>query len=147
MDLVLAQHARELGKRVVTLETVAFQRSLLAELMSAGGHGPDEISAMLVEDSDEIIELVDAYRSGSVDEITKLSRPDDARMQEILLDARNRRWVQALGPALAKGGVFAAVGVGHAPGPMGLVELFSQRGYRLQQYPAASIDYATPGAS
>ncbi len=67
-------------------------------------------------------------------------------MQELLLDARNRRWDKALGPALAKGGVFAAVGVGHAPGPAGLVELFSQRGYRLQQYGEPGR-YATPGAS
>ncbi len=78
--------------------------------------------------------LVSAYRSGDLEQIAEVSQLQDERIQELLLDRRNQRWVRDLEPLMRKGGVFAAVGVGHAPGPQGLVELFSQRGYSLQQY-------------
>lgn len=132
MDLVLARHAHEIGKPVATLETVEFQLSLLNEL--AGADAREEFSAMLAEDPQAMASLVAAYRSGSIEQIAEVSQAQDARTQELLLDTRNRRWVEDLEPLMRRGGVFAAVGVGHAPGPQGLLELFGQRGYRLQQY-------------
>ena len=106
--------------------------SLLNELAGAGAR--EEFSAMLAEDPQALASLVTAYRSGSIEQIAEVSQAQDARTQEVLLDSRNRRWVQHLEPLMQRGGVFAAVGVGHAPGPLGLLELFSQRGYRPQQY-------------
>ncbi len=134
MDLALARHAAELGTPVAELETFAFQRDLLSQI--AGSCAPEEFAALLAEDGQEMAPLLAAYRSGDLDQIARVSQPDDPRVQELLLDARNRRWVNRLDPALRRGGVFAAVGVGHAPGPQGLLRLLSARGYRLQQYRA-----------
>jgi uncharacterized protein YbaP (TraB family) len=38
-----------------------------------------------------------------------------------------------LGGALHRGGAFIAVGVGHCPGPDGLLDLIRQRGYTVQR--------------
>jgi len=132
MDLVLARHAREIGKPVATLETVEFQMSLLTEIAGTGAR--EEFSAMLADDPQAMASLVSAYRSGSIEQIAEVSQLQDARIQELLLDRRNQQWARDLEPLLRRGGVFAAVGVGHVPGPQGLVELFTQRGYQLRQY-------------
>jgi uncharacterized protein YbaP (TraB family) len=129
MDLSLAQHARDIGKPVATLESMAFQLSLLAQVGSA-----EELVAMLAEDPGAIEPLIAAYRSGDLEQIATLTQLEDARTQELLLDSRNRRWVHKLTPALKRGGVFTAVGVGHAPGEQGLLQLLRAQGYTLRQY-------------
>ena len=96
----------------------------------------EELVAMLAEDPGAIEPLIAAYRSGDLEQIATLTQLEDARTQELLLDSRNRRWVHKLTPALKRGGVFAAVGVGHAPGAQGLLQLLSKRGYTLRQYGA-----------
>lgn len=46
-----------------------------------------------------------------------------------LLDARNERFLERVGPELETGGVFLAVGAAHLPGQNGLVAMLRDRGY------------------
>tara|TARA_R110002096_G_scaffold436057_1_gene666542 strand:- start:178 stop:867 length:690 start_codon:yes stop_codon:yes gene_type:complete len=130
MDLDLAQHAHRNGSRVLTLETLQFQMDLLSKLGN-----PEEIAAVLgdASDSSEIREIADAYRTGDLEALVSATGPAEPEMQEILLDARNRRWVQKLAPVLSRGGAFVAVGAGHMAGPEGLLALLDARGFSVQR--------------
>ncbi|HEY0111197.1 MAG TPA: TraB/GumN family protein, partial [Fibrella sp.] len=46
-----------------------------------------------------------------------------------LIDERNLRWINQLRPVMAERSTFIAVGVGHLPGPNGLLNLFRKAGY------------------
>lgn len=54
------------------------------------------------------------------------------RLMDRLLDKRNIRMAERLGPLLKKGSVFVAVGVLHLPGEQGLIKLLKDKGYQLK---------------
>ncbi|MGF1445387.1 MAG: TraB/GumN family protein [Pikeienuella sp.] len=61
---------------------------------------------------------------------------EDARagaqaLSRALIATRNHNWLGALVPELRRGGVFAAFGALHLPGPDGLVELLRARGFEV----------------
>jgi hypothetical protein len=58
-----------------------------------------------------------------------------ARMEEVLMKARNRAWIPVLTEAAAQGPVFAAFGALHLSGEEGVLNLLQQEGYRLEQLP------------
>lgn len=49
-----------------------------------------------------------------------------------LIDNRNLRWVSQLRSLMAERSTFIAVGVGHLPGPKGLLNLLREAGYVVQ---------------
>ena len=128
MDLELANYAYDSGRTINTLESIAFQRSLLEEVGSA-----EELAAMMAEDSDGLASLVEAYRSGDVDRISAETQGDDPEFRRRLLTDRNHRWVRKLGRILTHGSAFIAVGVGHCPGPDGLLDLLDRHGYSISR--------------
>jgi uncharacterized protein YbaP (TraB family) len=130
MDLDLAQHAHRHGSRIMTLETLQFQLDLLSKLGSQ-----EEIAAILGDESDgaEIAPIAGAYRTGDLEALVSATGPAEPAMQEILLDARNRRWTQKLAPVLKRGGAFVAVGAGHMAGPEGLLALLDSRGFSVKR--------------
>jgi uncharacterized protein YbaP (TraB family) len=128
MDMMLARDAHAGGIPVGTLESMQFQLSLLKQVGSS-----EELAAMLADDSEAIEPLVSAYRAGDLDQISQVSHMGDAEMRQILLTDRNHRWMHKLGGLLSRGGAFIAVGVGHCPGPDGLLDLLDQRGYSIRR--------------
>jgi uncharacterized protein len=83
----------------------------------------------------ELDELVEAYRAGDVDAITRITTDPASGMSAValnrLLYARNRAWVPRIEELVGAGGAFIAVGAGHLPGPGGLLELLTTRGYKV----------------
>jgi uncharacterized protein YbaP (TraB family) len=128
MDLVLAIDAYRGGTRVASLESMEFQLALLREV-----GGSEELAAMLADDSEAIEPLVDAYRTGDLDRISEVTQMGDPALRELLLTDRNHRWMRKLGKLLSRGGAFIAVGVGHCPGPDGLLDLLDQHGYSIRR--------------
>ena len=58
-----------------------------------------------------------------------------ARMEEVLMNARNRAWIPVLLDAAADGPVFAAFGALHLSGEEGVLNLLLQEGFTLQELP------------
>ncbi len=54
-----------------------------------------------------------------------------AAIEAELMEGRNRAWVAAMAPELARGGVFAAFGALHLPGAAGMVELLRAAGFEV----------------
>ncbi len=58
-----------------------------------------------------------------------------ARMEELLMNSRNRAWIPVLTEAAAQGPVFAAFGALHLSGQEGVLNLLQQEGFTLEQLP------------
>lgn len=58
-----------------------------------------------------------------------------ATSQGYLIDARNVTFLDAAEADLRQGGAFMAVGMGHLPGPLGLVEMMRERGFTVTRVP------------
>jgi uncharacterized protein YbaP (TraB family) len=84
------------------------------------------------------------YRDGEIAAIWEFSSRDAAAtmgeagsaemfaaIEAELMEGRNRAWVAAMAPELAKGGVFAAFGALHLPGAAGMVELLRAAGFEV----------------
>jgi uncharacterized protein YbaP (TraB family) len=60
---------------------------------------------------------------------------DFARMEEVLMNARNRAWIPVLTEAAARGPVFTAFGALHLSGEEGVLNLLQLEGFTLEQLP------------
>jgi uncharacterized protein len=58
-----------------------------------------------------------------------------ARMEEVLMNTRNRAWIPVLTKAAAEGPVFAAFGALHLSGEEGVLNLLQSAGFTLEQLP------------
>jgi uncharacterized protein YbaP (TraB family) len=58
-----------------------------------------------------------------------------ARMEELLMAARNRAWIPVLTDAAAAGPVFAAFGALHLSGEDGVLNLLQAEGFTLEELP------------
>lgn len=62
-------------------------------------------------------------------------RSDMARIEKILIEDRNRAWVDRILPATDTGEVLVAAGALHLPGDAGLLRLLEQEGFTLTRLP------------
>jgi uncharacterized protein YbaP (TraB family) len=145
LDLHFARLAKQEGKRIVELESIAGQMALLESL------SPELQEAMLratvdgIRDgslSADIRELVSAWSSGDparlkneVDkEVDGLPENAATEMRERLYDARNRGMADRIVTMLAGADpTFVAVGAGHLLGDSGMVELLRRKGYAIRR--------------
>jgi uncharacterized protein YbaP (TraB family) len=56
-----------------------------------------------------------------------------ARMEDLMMNTRNRAWIPVLTEAAAEGPVFAAFGALHLSGEAGVLNLLQEAGYTLEQ--------------
>ena len=52
---------------------------------------------------------------------------------KILVDKRNKNWIDNIESLIKKDKTFIAVGMGHLAGKNGLLNLLSEKGYKLEQ--------------
>jgi uncharacterized protein len=79
-------------------------------------------------------QLVAAYKSQNLDTIENLmvkSEPELEKYMDDLLVNRNKNWIVQLKKIFAQKSIIAAVGAGHLPGKMGVLELLRKEGYTV----------------
>jgi uncharacterized protein len=106
-------------------------------------------STLAVEDRSEdyFVTLADSYFAGTSRMIWEYMRDESrnlpgytpervdtefARMEELLMAARNRAWIPVLTEAAAKGPVFTAFGALHLSGEDGVLALLQDEGFDLE---------------
>jgi uncharacterized protein len=132
--LVVAKNDK---KEIKGFETIAFQASVFDSIPY------EEQAKALLEMIDSIHSytayfdtMLHVYKSQQLDEMEKMFSDTAFGMkgedQDILLDRRNRNWVQQLKKILPETNVFLAVGAGHLVGKNGLIALLKKEGYTLR---------------
>jgi uncharacterized protein YbaP (TraB family) len=140
LDQVLYRNAVNDGKTVFGLETAEEQTGLFDSLSQRE-------QLLLLQDTlqhlDEIRALLDetrvVYLAGDLKRLMELNATSlgdsDEQFAEAfmrrLVEDRNMRMVERMVPRLREGSHFFAVGALHLPGPDGLLELLSDRGFRI----------------
>jgi uncharacterized protein len=132
----LMKLAKENKKEIRGLETMAFQAAVFdsipyqkqaKELLKA----IDSLQAY----KKYFDTMVQVYKKQGLKEIQNLFTQSEfgmAENQAILLDKRNKNWVEQLKEIMKKESVFIAVGAGHLVGKMGLIELLRKEGYTIR---------------
>jgi uncharacterized protein YbaP (TraB family) len=123
-------------KEVQGLETMQFQASVFDSI-------PYQWQAkQLLKNIDsfsvnkkEFETMLDFYKSQNLDSIkTMLGKSEfgSEKYDDLLLNNRNKRWVQKLDSVMKEKSVFVAVGAGHLVGQEGLISLFKKQGYTVE---------------
>jgi len=129
----LLQLAKQNKKEIQGLETMAFQASVFDSIPYA------EQAKELLKGVDSLATykkyfetMVQVYKNQQLDKMLELfSNPEFGieNNQDILLDKRNKDWVNKLNTIMKKESVFVAVGAGHLVGDNGLIALLKKEGY------------------
>jgi hypothetical protein len=79
--------------------------------------------------------MITVYKSQRLTEIETLFKDTEFGMedhQDLLLNDRNKNWVNQLKTIMKSESVFVAVGAGHLVGKEGLISLLRKEGYTLK---------------
>lgn len=145
IDAHLASRARQDGKRLVELESMAMQLGLMDGL-------PRDAQAAMLESAvrgakagtlaRDLRALLEAWKSGNLERLEQaamgdlrgLPAPARKALQERLFDQRNRAMADKVAAMLGSGDVvLVGVGAAHLMGATGLVELLRARGYSVRR--------------
>ncbi|MEI7470840.1 MAG: TraB/GumN family protein [Chitinophagaceae bacterium] len=123
-------------KEIKGLETIEFQSSVFDSIPYA------EQAKDLLKTIDSMAAyrqyfdtMLTVYKSQQIDEIEKMFNKSEFGMEDnkdLLLDKRNKNWVLQLKKIMQEQSIFVAVGAGHLPGSMGLIQLLRKEGYTLK---------------
>ncbi|BCL75923.1 GumN family protein [Jeongeupia sp. HS-3] len=144
LDLMLAKMAIEGSKQYTGLETITEQAAVFEAIPA------DKQKTLLYALIDQQADvdtysrkLIAMYVKRDVEGIVRFANQDEVTLppadqaffntwkQKTLIDERNERMVERMGPQLAKGSSFIAVGALHLPGKTGLVAQLKKQGYTL----------------
>lgn len=146
MEQLIMDAAKKKGKAVDGLETMAYQMSIFdsipykvqaQELMKSISDNKKES-----EGDKEFREMLKAYKEQNLEKLGEMITQSEGGMmqyQDILLNNRNRNWVEKLKKIMTMKSVVVAVGAGHLPGDKGLIALL-----RLAGYTVTPVDNAAP---
>ncbi len=131
----LMKLAKEDKKEIQGLETMAFQASIFDSIP----YQEQAKQLLMAIDSTEKYKvyfnnMLSVYKSQQIKGLEALINDKefgDGDDNDILLNNRNRNWVQQLKTITKKESVFVAVGAGHLVGENGLIALLRKEGYTL----------------
>lgn len=138
VDLHYAKKANQDQKPIASLESIEFQINLLTSL----GEGMEnELVTYSLQDLAQLEtlfeQLITAWRKGDTDAIHTLfveGMREYPSVYDAMLKSRNHNWLTQIETMLTNQPVeFVLVGVGHIPGPDGLLQRLKDAGYSVEQ--------------
>lgn len=131
----LMKLARAQKKEIKGLETMEFQASVF-DSIPYEEQAKDLLKSIdsmqsYKQDFDTILSV---YKSQNLGDIEKQFKDSEFGMedhQDLLLNNRNKNWVNQLNMVMKKNSVLVAVGAGHLVGEEGLINLLRNEGYTL----------------
>jgi uncharacterized protein len=138
MEQLIMTEAKKKGKPIAGLETMAYQMSIFdsipyklqaQELLKSISAGDKES-----EGDKEFKEMMNAYKEQNLEKLgNMISKTEEGMMQyqDLLLNNRNRNWVEKLKTIMPASSVVVAVGAGHLPGGKGVISLLRKAGYTV----------------
>lgn len=138
MEQLIMDEAKKKGKTISGLETMAFQMSIF-DSIPYKVQAQELLKSITAGDKDsegdkEFKEMMRAYKEQDLDKLGTLISGEDAGMmqyQDLLLNNRNRNWVEKLKTIMPEHAVVVAVGAGHLPGDKGVINLLRKAGYTV----------------
>lgn len=137
IELNIMQIAHEYKKEIKGLETAAFQASVLESIPYTTQakellYSIDNIDSTEAE-SEKMMEL---YKEQDLEKLLDFSLKTDSGttsdVQDVMINQRNKSWVDKF-PEISKSkSLLIAVGAGHLGGQAGVLNLLKQKGYQIR---------------
>lgn len=135
VEMTLIEMANEDNIPIKALETLEFQLSLFDSISMEDQLKMLESMAMNHHNAaSEYRMLADAYKSGNLNNINKISQKDPtfSGFDDLILNDRNEEWLKKLPAIMKKSPAFIAVGAAHLPGEKGILEGLKELGYKVK---------------
>jgi len=135
MDMYFQNRAKSEEKKLMGLETFEVQVNALYNQFSL-----QRQAEMLVEfvherqkAQEELLLMNKYYREGNLTKLEELlfAQPYSKSEAEVMLDNRNKKWMEQLPGLMKEQQTFVAVGALHLAGECGLINLFRNAGYKV----------------
>lgn len=135
LDSWFQKQGKEEGKKIMPLETVEFQASLLFDSTPIA-YQADALVELLKDPAkamEQTKALNKAYNDQDLKAMLSLSEAEDEHPEFMiaLLDRRNADWLTKLPDIMKQGSAFIAVGALHLAGDKGIVEGLRKLGYTV----------------
>ncbi|MEX2511761.1 MAG: TraB/GumN family protein [Cyclobacteriaceae bacterium] len=128
--------AKSQNKSVLGLESVDDQLSLFDKIpLDEQYQSFYEYAGNLDKGKKEFRRLIDTYKKEEIALLVEIvsESPEYREYQDILLDQRNKNWMEPMQSMMREGSMFFAVGAGHLGGETGLIHLLKEKGYTLKR--------------
>jgi hypothetical protein len=138
MEQLIMDIAKENKKGIEGLETAAYQMGLFDSIpykvqaqdlvKTVTGTGTDKDAEKVLND------MMKAYREQDLQKLAKMINETEGGVleyEDLLLNNRNRNWVEKLKKLMPEKSVMVAVGAGHLPGEKGVINLLKKAGYTV----------------
>jgi uncharacterized protein len=139
MEQLVMKEAKKSRKSIKGLETMGYQLSIFDSIpykLQA-----EQLAAYIAhQDSganakDDFAKMENAYKSQDLKRLEELTLEDDmgiSRFTDLLLYNRNRAWVAKMQTIMPGSSLVFAVGAGHLPGELGVLNLLKKKGYKVE---------------
>ncbi len=138
IEMMVMQEAKRKNKKIEGLETMKFQAELF-DRIPYGLQAKELLKSLdttkTQEDRKMMDQLTNAYRTQDLDAIEKLTSLESmggGDLMTMLLDDRNKNWVEMFPEIAKQGSTVFCVGAGHLPGKMGVLQLLRDKGYTVK---------------
>lgn len=137
IELNIMKLAHQYHKEIKGLETAAFQASVLDKIPYSSQakellYSIDSVQNTQTE-TDEMIEL---YKEQDLDKLLEFSLKTEggttSDIQDVMINNRNKNWVEKFPTITKDKSILIAVGAGHLGGKEGLLNLLKQKGYNIR---------------
>lgn len=137
-ESALIQMAQSQEKPIEGLETVAEQMSFFDRIPYE--EQAEDIVEMLNEEEKTramFQKLVSMYKTEDTEALAAMMHEyfDDPAEVELLLNARNKKWIPVIEAKAQRAATFFGVGAGHLGGPEGILALLKQAGFTVTPVP------------
>ena len=132
----LVQLAKQDKKKIEGLETIEFQSSVF-DTIPYGEQAKELLKSIdsLDENRKEFLDMLNIYKNQEISKIEGMFEKNEFGIddhEDILVDNRNKNWIEQLKTIMKNEPVFIAVGTGHLVGDNGLIALLRKKGYKLR---------------
>jgi uncharacterized protein YbaP (TraB family) len=136
-EMLIMEEASKRKLRTEGLETPAYQFSLF-DLIPYGEQAKSLLKSLdtLSKEGEKVVgEMLTAFQQQDLEELARLTQSEESGLEgyeDLLLNNRNRNWVEKFVELSAQSTNLYAVGAGHLPGEIGVLKLLEQKGYKLR---------------
>lgn len=134
-ELEIYDIAKDQDKETGGLETLEFQISMFdsipytvqAEMLMESIRAEDDQSDMFAQ-------MVELYTTQDIEALYEATGDEEmgvGEYEDLLLNNRNRKWIEGITAYMKEGSTFFAVGAGHLGGPHGVIRLLRKEGFTV----------------
>lgn len=132
-EMELLNKAKARGIKMSGLETLQEQMGFL-DVMPYSFQAKELVKMMdMTTDGSDFKKLVEVYKSQNLDALSRIikEQSEGSVMEYVLLESRNKNWIQKIINYAKSQASFIAVGAGHLGGEKGIINLLKAEGYKL----------------